>query len=142
MSYSLSFSQALFIALYIADKVATGIFDFTPTQKISEDLGFPSSSTSVILRKLNRGRIVETREGVKGGVRLARTPTEVTVLDIFTAIEQDRPLFQTNIQPAVSGEKPAQAQQSIVTVLQNSESAMKESLQSVTVQDLLDAINL
>ena len=141
MSYSLSFSQSLFVVLYIADKVTSGVYTFTPTQEISNNLGLSPSSTSLILRKLNRSGIVETREGAGGGVRLAHSPSEITVLDIFMAIEQKRPLFQGNVQPKVTGKKPTRAQQSIEKVLQESEKAMKENLDTVSVQLLLDAIN-
>ena len=54
MTYSLAFTQSLFIVIFVAYKVAEGVYEFTPTQEISERLGIPASSTSVILRKLNR----------------------------------------------------------------------------------------
>lgn len=141
MSYSLAFTQALFVVLYIADKVAQGIHNFTPTQAISDDLGIPPSSASVILRKLNRAGVVETREGAGGGVRLSRSPADVTVLDILLAIEQERPLFQTNFSPSVSGEKPTRGQEAIVATLHAGENAMKNQLQTVSIQDLLVLIN-
>ena len=50
-----------------------------------------------------RAGIIESREGANGGVRLALAPEKITIRDIFAAIEQERPLFQTNIRLNVSG---------------------------------------
>lgn len=141
MSYSLAFSQSLFMMLYVAGKVERGLYDFVPTQQLSHDLNIPPSTAGMILRRLNRAGIIETREGAGGGVRLAKPPDEVTILDIFTAIEQERPMFQTNFQLRVTGEKPTKVQQTIYQILDSAESAMKRSLQATTIRDLMKATN-
>ncbi len=141
MSYSLGYTQALYLMLYVSDKIQQGMFEFIPTQQISADLNIPPSSAGAILRKLNRAQLIETREGAAGGVRLARKPEQITLLDILIAIEQDHPLFQTQFQLAVSGTKPTQAQYAIRNLLSGAEQAMKQHLSGVTVKDLIDAIN-
>src|SRR4051794_29869002 len=100
MTYSLAFSQSLYIVLIIAAKVKMRQYDFVPAQRISEMLGMSPASVAAILRRLHHAGLIETREGANGGVRLALPPSQISVLDIFTAIEQERPLFQTN---ALSG---------------------------------------
>src|SRR5947209_362521 len=98
MSYSLAFSQSLFMLLYIAGMVEMGKYDFILTQRISQDVIIPPSTAAMILRRLSRAGLIETREGVNGGVRLAIPPEKVTLLDVFKAIEQERPMFQSNVQ--------------------------------------------
>lgn len=137
MSYSLSFSQALYTIIYVGDKIQQGMYEFIPTQKISNDLNIPRSSTALLLRRLNRAGIIETREGANGGVRLAIQPDQLTVLDVLEAIEQERSLFQTNVQLNVDGQRPARAHQAIASTLNNAEAAMKKSLEGVSVADLL-----
>lgn len=141
MSYSLGFSQAVAVVLFVADKVRQGIYDFVPTKTVSEQLGIPAPSAVKILQALNRAGIIETREGAKGGVRLAHTASKVTLLDVFTAIEQDRPLFRTDLSFKVGGKKPAQASQAIGSALENAESAMKKSLAATSVETLIKKIN-
>src|SRR5258708_35972544 len=102
MSYSLAFSQSLFLVLYVASKVEHGTYEFTPTQKISQDLNIPPSTAGMLLRRLIRAGIIESREGANGGVRLARAPEKITGRDIFAAIEQEQPLVQTNVRLNVS----------------------------------------
>lgn len=141
MSYSLSFTQTLFLVLYVADKIQQGMFEFISTQQISESLNIPPSSAGSILRRLNRAGLIETREGASGGVRLAVAPENVTLLDLFHAIEQERPLFQTQFQIAASGTKPTRAQVVVRDMLMGAEEAMKDHLNAITVKDLMDAIN-
>lgn len=141
MGYSSGFSQSLFVMLFVGDKVAKGLYEYISTQQIAETLNIPPSTTGMILRQLNRAGLIETREGVNGGVRLARPPKEITILDIFTAMEQERPLFQTNFQVKAAGETPSKAQTAILSVLQNAREALLENFRGVTIQDLMDAIN-
>lgn len=139
MSYSLAFTQSLYMTIYIASKVERKIYDFTPTQQISQDLNIPPSSAGVILRALSRAGIIETREGANGGVRLAVPPEQVTLLDLFMAVERGRPLFQVNMQLWVTGEKPTRVQNAVRQALFEAEGVLKQQLQSVTIRQLIDA---
>ncbi|MCA9910445.1 MAG: Rrf2 family transcriptional regulator [Anaerolineae bacterium] len=141
MTYSLGFTQTVYLVLYVADKVEQGMYEFIPTQQISADLNIPPASAASILRRLNRARIIETREGAAGGVRLARAAEDVTLLDLLVAIEQERPLFQTQFQLSVRGTKPTRAQIAIRDVLDDAEQAMKQHLSQITVKRLIGRIN-
>lgn len=142
MSYSLGFSQAIAATIYIADKVEQGYFEFTPTAQLAQNLNIPRPTVAKILQSLNYAGIIETREGAKGGVRLAKPADQVTVLDIFMAIERERPLFQTRLNIQVTGKKPTLVQESISTLLSDAEIAMKNSLKQTTIADLMAAINI
>lgn len=141
MSYSLAFSQSILAVLYVADKVQQGIYDFVPTQELSDSLNIAKPSAVKILQNLNRSGIIETREGAKGGVRLAMFPSEITMLDIFNAIEHNRPLFRPTLRLNVTGKKPEIGQQVVSEVLTAAEEAMKASLRETTIADLLSKIN-
>jgi Rrf2 family protein len=141
MSYSLSFTQSVFIVLYVANKGDQSAAAFVSTQQISRDLEIPPSTAGMILRRLNRAGLMDTREGVNGGVRLSMPPDEVSLLDIFTAIEQERPLFQTNMQVTTEGEKMSRSQQTVASALDGVEMAMKRKLQMTSIRDLMKTIN-
>lgn len=142
MSYSLGFSQAVVAATYIADKIAQGFFEFTPTTQLAQDLNIARPTAVKILQSLNQAGIIETREGAKGGVRLAKPAVEITVLDIFVAIEGERPLFQTRLNFNVQGVKPTLVQEAIATLFSDAEIAMKGELERTTIADLMAAINV
>jgi len=139
MAYSLALTQALYILIYVGNKVELGLYDYIPTQTLSQDLNIPPSSASMILRRLSRAEFIETREGANGGIRLAVGPESITVLDVFNAIEQGRPLFQAEVKLNVSGAKVSRAHQALSEMFQNAQRAMEQSLASVTIRNLMDA---
>ena len=77
MSYSLSFSQAIVTVLFVGDKVEQGFYDFVPTKELSEALNIARPTAVKILGNLAGAGIIETREGAKGGVRLALPPDSI-----------------------------------------------------------------
>jgi Rrf2 family protein len=140
MSYSLSFSQSLYIVVFVASKIEQGKFEFISTQQIADKLNIPPSTSSVILRRLKKAGLIEAREGVNGGVRLAKRPDEITVLDIFEAVEQSGPMFPTNLNVVVDDTRASRVQQSLLDVLANAEDAMKHSLHAVILKDLMKSV--
>jgi len=141
MSYSLAFSQAIMTVLFVGDKVEQGFFDFVPTKEISASLNIARPTAVKILGNLASAGIIETREGAKGGVRLAIAPADVTILDVFTAIETGKPLFRHDFDLRVTGDKPTRAQAAVLTVLNEAEEAMKSQLAQTTIAELLAVIN-
>jgi len=141
MSYSLAFSQAILTVLFVADKVEQGYYDFMPTKELSASLNIARPTAVKILGNLASAGIIETREGAKGGVRLAVAPADVTTLDVFEAIESGKPMFRNNFQLRVTGEKPTRAQQAILTVLNEAEASMKARLAQTTIADLMAVLN-
>ena len=140
MSLSTAFPHAILAMMYVTDKVQQGRLEYVPIQQVSSELNIPPSTMGLIIRSLNRAGLVETREGAKGGIRHARSPETITVYDIFRAIEQERPIFQTQLQPRVTGSKPTNAQQAIVTVLHDAEQALLGRLRQTSLADLLRAL--
>ena len=135
MTYSLGVWQAMMATVFVADKVRLGEYEFVPTSRLADDLDIPAPSLSRILRSLNRAGIIETREGARGGVRLALPPDQVTLLQIVDAIEQQRPLFRTDASPAVTGETPTMRQKALRSALDGAEDSMRTGLE-VTIASI------
>ena len=141
MSYSLAFSQAIFTVLFVGDKVRQGFYDFVPTKELSASLNIPPPTAVKILGNLANAGIIETREGARGGVRLAKQAQDITLLDVFTAIEMGKPMFRQDYQLRVTGERPTRARQSVYAILTDAETAMKTQLAQTTIAALLAALN-
>ena len=141
MSYSLAFSQAIMTVLFVGDKVDQGFYDFVPTKEISDSLNIARPTAVKILGNLASAGIIETREGAKGGVRLALPPANVTILDIFAAVETGKPMFRHDFELRVTGEKPTRAQQAVLSILNDAETTMKNQLSQTTIAELLTGIN-
>jgi Rrf2 family protein len=141
MSYSLAFSQAIMIVIYVADKVEQKMYDFVPTAQLSETLSIPRPTAVKILGSLSGAGIIETREGAKGGVRLAVPPADVTVLHIFEAIDAGKPLFREDFQLRATGIRPTRAQEEVQSIFNSAEIAMKTRLGQSTIAGLLELLN-
>lgn len=136
MSYSLAFSQAIALVVYIAAKIEHGIQDFVPTRELADNLNIASPTAVKILQHLSRAGLIETREGAKGGVRLVGSPDTITLLDVFQAIEHERPLFRVDQGMRIDGPEAQEVLQRVIAVFRASEQAMKEQLRQVTIAEL------
>ena len=140
MSYSRGYSQAILVVVYVADKIRQELYEHVPTHAIAASLGIPTPTTAKILHALARAGIVETREGSKGGVRLAVAANKVTFSDVFDALENRRPLFQTHTNVRAKGERPTRAQRAIREALGEAERSMRARHAETTIQDILDRV--
>ncbi|MCK6599335.1 MAG: Rrf2 family transcriptional regulator [Bdellovibrionaceae bacterium] len=137
MSYTSAFSQAIVTVVFIGDKVQQKIYEFVPTSAISKSLNLKSPTLVKILNLLYKAGIIETKEGKLGGVRLKIPPEKVTLLDLFKAIEADKPLFQIHLNLTATGNKPDRVKKELQITLSKAEIEMKDYLKSVTIADFI-----
>lgn len=136
MAASLAFYQAIITVVFVADKVNLGFFDFVPTKVISQTLNIPQASMVKILGALMRTGIIETREGSKGGVRLAKKPSVISLFDVYRAIESDKKWFRTDFPLNATDRRPSRIQHIINRMLDQSADAMTSQLDKFTIADI------
>ncbi len=137
MSYSLSFSKAIMVIIFISDKIRQGQFDYLSTKMISETLNIPKPTLVKILQSLTSAGIIETKEGKQGGIRLRKKPANLTILDILSAVETGKPLFQTSFNILAEGKRPDTAQKLVSGVLNGAEEQMKNALNQKSIEEIL-----
>ena len=140
MAYSLSFSKSILVLVFISDKRRRGETEFISTKVMSELLNIPKPTLSVILSNLMRAGILQTKEGVNGGVRMTKGEDKITLLDLLIAIENEKPLFQTEYELNVSGKRPDSAKKTVNSILKQIEKKIKEDLRKTTLKDILDSL--
>lgn len=138
MSYSLSLSKAIMVVVFVSDKIEQGMYDFLSTRMISEVINIPKPTLVKILQNLTKAGILETKEGKNGGIRMAKSPKELTVLDVFNAMESDKSLFQTSFNMLAEGKRPDKAQETVAEILNGAEVEMKKSLAQKTFSEILE----
>lgn len=139
MAYSLSFSKSILVLVFIADKIRRGETDYISSKVISELLDIPKPTLVVMFNNFIRAGILESKEGINGGVRFARDPENITLLDILLAIESSKPLFHTSFDIKATSARPSAVKQKVVTILLDVESRMKAELGKTTLRDILNA---
>jgi Rrf2 family protein len=58
-----------------------------PTSKIASEQHIPPSFLAKIISQLSVAGVVQTSRGARGGVSLARDPSEITLLEVVEAID-------------------------------------------------------
>jgi Rrf2 family protein len=107
-----------------------------PTKLLAEYAGIPFASAVKTLKSLSAAGITSSKEGSGGGAFLAKPVSEITLLDIFTAVEQDTTLFKMHTgincdQNHVDGLK-----RRVEACISNAANAMKNSLRGVTLENI------
>lgn len=84
------FSQTVEYALRAVVHLADRAPEPRTTEQIAAVTRVPKAYLSKILQGLCRGGIVHSQRGLKGGMTLARSPGELTVLEVVNAVDPIR----------------------------------------------------
>ncbi len=139
MAFSLSYSKSILVLAFISDKIRRGETEYISTKVMSEALNIPKPTLSVIFNNLIRAGILESKEGINGGVRFAKSAEKITLLDILIAIENQKSLFQTSFELGVKSKRPDDLKKAVINALNNVEEVMKTTLNKTTLKNILDA---
>lgn len=119
--------------------------EYIPTKKLAEFHGVSKEYLSKALQALAQAGLIEGTLGPTGGYRLARSPKEITFLDITEAVEGKRQTFQcTEIRannPCLKKtEKRFDKVCGVARVMYRADEAWRKELRSVTLEDLSKAV--
>ncbi len=137
MSYSTALSHGVSILLYIHSLAEENCTNFLSTKVISEQLNIPVPTTVKVIRSLNNAKLTIAKEGAKGGILLARPLSEITLLDVFLAVEPGKALFKLHTDVTLQGKEVDEVKQRIADSLEAAEMAMQNQLKEVRLTELL-----
>ncbi|WP_458098419.1 RrF2 family transcriptional regulator [Roseomonas sp. WA12] len=80
-------------ALHCLTWIAAPLEQPPSSRDLAEMQGVPPAFLKKIFPKLEKAGIVEASGGIRGGYRLARSPEQISVLDVVDAVEGPRKLF-------------------------------------------------
>lgn len=101
MKVSTKGRYALAAVTHMAQQHSTG--EYITVLSIAERLGISKIYLEQVFSLLKRGGIVNSTKGAQGGYRLARSPGEISALDVLEAVELS--LFE-EVQETVGGKAP------------------------------------
>lgn len=107
-------------------------------RELAEETQLPAPVVSKILKSLTRAGLLVSQRGSKGGYSLARTPSEIPVVEMITALEGPVGITECTIHPG------ACAQESSCQVRdpwQRINSAVYAALDKITLADLAKPID-
>jgi Rrf2 family protein len=136
IGYSTSFTQGITLLLVIHSLNEANTEKTVPTKLLAEYAGIPFASAVKTLKSLSAAGITTTKEGAGGGSMLAREISQITLLDIFMAVEQDAPLFKMHT--GINCDHPITPilKKRVELCIGNAADAMKDSLGRVTLENI------
>jgi Rrf2 family protein len=112
-----------------------------PASRLAEFHGVPAAYLAKALQSLSRAGIVESVPGRRGGYRLARSPADISMLEVVEAVEGSEPSFRcTEIRkrgPARVAPRLYSPVCGIAAAMYRADEAWRGELAKVTVADLL-----
>lgn len=131
--------------LTVAAHILMCIRYFHGKEKLTSD--FLAGSVNVnpvvvrnILGKLKKAGLVKVEAGI-GGASLARDPADITLLDVFNAVETDTDLFHFHENPNPECPVGRSVHPVLGEQLASVQSAMERHLESITLKDLMSGIS-
>ncbi len=113
------------------------------SRDLAEMQGVSVAMIAKIMPRLEKSGIVSSRDGIKGGYELARSPTEISILEVADAIDGRRKIFDCkDVRRGCvlfGGEPPSWAVSGVCrihVVMLRAEEAMRSSLSKTTLGDL------
>jgi Rrf2 family protein len=138
MDNILNISEAASLAMHASAYLACHGGGNLPIKSIAKGLGRSEHHLSKVMQRLSRAGIVSSIRGPGGGFTLARDPGQISLLDVFEAIEGP---YEPNTclfpQPVCTGEVCI-----LGGLICKTANDVKDHLQSTRLSDLVDVYRL
>ena len=117
---------------------------FTEAVMDSRTLAASVNTNAVTVRRLlvalRRAGLIETYTGVKGGAKLIRKPRQITLCDIYDAVEPRRVIAVNERRAAKHCQVSCNMKQIMSDIAETTEQAVRKQLQRVTLQTLVGKV--
>ena len=111
--------------------------------RTSHEIAESTMTHPVVVRRLVAGLqeagVVETQKGPGGGVRLARLPRQITLADIYKAVETSEPLHLPHTPPNQKCPIGHAMQHILEEIFARAESALTRELERTTLSEVLES---
>ena len=132
MHFKASVEYGMRAVLYLAERGS-----ICSSREVAEEMSIPRDYLIQLAQLLRNAGIIHARPGKNGGYILAKDPSEISMLDLFNALQNDRP--RTERKEAEEG--ASDLLQSITDACSTVEREMEEYMSSITLQKMIDRIH-
>jgi len=113
------------------------------TRELAEFQGVSPSYVAKLFTKLAKAGLITSTEGIKGGFRLTKDPAKVSIWNVISVLEPDKPLFrcrEIRRDFVLFDKKPPRWATCglcpIHSAMREAEKSMRQSLEAVTLADI------
>ena len=117
--------------LYLAEKGS-----ICSSREVADEMSIPRDYLIQLAQLLRNAGIVHARPGKNGGYSLAKDASEISMLDIFNALQNDRSRSERK-----EAEDASDLLQDITAACSAVEREMEEYMSSITLQNMIERIH-
>lgn len=121
--FSQTVEYALRAVVHLADQAPSA----RTTDQIADATLVPKAYLSKVIQGLCRAGIVQSKRGIGGGIALARTPDQLTILDVVNAVEPIVRIRQCPLGLKTHGKRLCTLHQRMDSALATVEAAFRDS---------------
>lgn len=132
MQFKASTDYGMRAILYLAAQGTT-----YSSKDIAQDMSIPRDYLIQLAQLLRNAGLIEARPGKHGGYRLAKEPSDITVLQIMKALEEDA---KASTRAKRSSRKDGAMVQGVKQTYQLIEESFDAYLDSLTIEMLLESV--
>lgn len=131
MHFKASVEYGMRAVLYLAEKGS-----ICSSREVADEMSIPRDYLIQLAQLLRNAGIVHARPGKNGGYSLAKDASEISMLGIFNALQNDRPRSERK-----EAEDASDLLQDITAACSAVEREMEEYMSSITLQNMIERIH-
>ena len=131
MHFKASVEYGMRAVLYLAEKGS-----ICSSREVADEMSIPRDYLIQLAQLLRNAGIIHARPGKNGGYSLAKDASEISMLDIFNALQNDRLRSERK-----EAEDVSDLLQDITAACSAVEREMEEYMSSITLQDMIERIH-
>ena len=131
MHFKASVEYGMRAVLYLAEKGS-----ICSSREVADEMSIPRDYLIQLAQLLRNAGIVHARPGKNGGYSLAKVASEISMLDIFNALQNDRLRAERK-----EAEDASDLLQDITAACSAVEREMEEYMSSITLQNMIERIH-
>lgn len=132
MHFKASVEYGMRAVLYLAEKGST-----CSSREVAEEMAIPRDYLIQLAQLLRNAGIIHARPGKNGGYSLAKDASEISMLDVLNALQNDRPRSEHKDDL----QQTSDLFQDITAACSKAEHEIAEYISSITVQMLIDRMH-
>lgn len=130
MHFKASVEYGMRAVLYLAEKGS-----ICSSREVADEMSIPRDYLIQLAQLLRNAGIIHARPGKNGGYSLAKDASEISMLDIFNALQNDRLRAERK-----EAEDASDLLQNITAACSAVEREMEEYMSSITLQNMIERI--
>lgn len=131
MHFKASVEYGMRAVLYLAEKGS-----ICSSREVADEMSIPRDYLIQLAQLLRNAGIIHARPGKNGGYSLAKDASEISMLDIFNALQNDRLRAERK-----EAEDASDLLQDVTAACSAVEREMEEYMSSITLQNMIERIH-